>query len=131
MREGGCHCGWIRYEVHAAPFHETNCHCSICRRTTGGTYVTWFSVPKAAFKFRSGHATRYASSGWGNRSFCPRCGTQLTFEDARYPDEIDVTTSSLDDPQRLPPKDHTRVSAKLAWVELGATLPQYREAREE
>jgi hypothetical protein len=24
------------------PFNETNCHCSICRRTTGAPFVAWF-----------------------------------------------------------------------------------------
>ncbi|HKU37120.1 MAG TPA: GFA family protein [Polyangiales bacterium] len=131
MLEGGCYCGWIRYEAHAAPFNETNCHCSICRRTTGGTYVSWFSVPKGEFKILTGHPGRYDSSETGSRTFCPRCGTQLTFEDARFPDEIDVTTTSLDAPEKVPPRDHTRVSAKLAWVELDDGLPQFREAREQ
>ena len=33
MLQGGCFCGRIRYEVTGTPFNETNCHCSICRRT--------------------------------------------------------------------------------------------------
>ena len=36
MLNGGCFCGAIRYETAGTPFHQTNCHCSICRRTTGG-----------------------------------------------------------------------------------------------
>lgn len=33
MLKGGCFCGAVRYEAEGEPFHETNCHCSICRRT--------------------------------------------------------------------------------------------------
>ena len=33
MLQGGCFCGRIRYEVAGHPFHEANCHCSICRRS--------------------------------------------------------------------------------------------------
>jgi hypothetical protein len=44
-------------------------------------------------------------------------------------DEIDVTTCSLDDPERLPPEHHTRTSSKLGWVKLSDGLPEYREAR--
>jgi putative acetyltransferase len=39
---------------------------------------------------------------------CCRCGTQLTFEHADFPDEIDVTTSSLDNPELIALRDNTR-----------------------
>ena len=54
------------------------------------------------------------------------CGA-IRYDDAS--DEIDVTTCSLDDPERLPPEDHTRTSSKLGWVKLADGLPEYREAR--
>jgi len=38
-------------------------------------------------------------------------------------------TCSLDDPELLPPQDHTRTSSKLGWVKLTDDLPKYREAR--
>jgi len=65
------------------------------------------------------------------RSFCPTCGTQLTFEHDDASGEIDVTTCSLDNPELRPPKDHTRTSSKLGWVKLTDDLPEYREARYE
>lgn len=130
MLRGGCYCGWVRYETSAVPFNETNCHCSICRRTTGGTFVTWFTVPKAAFTLLSGLPTRFDSTATGSRTFCPRCGTQLCFEDKQFPDLVDVTVSSLDQPSQVPPKDHTRTSAKLEWLPLRDDLPRYPEQRE-
>ena len=35
----------------------------------------------------------------------------------------------LDDPNAVPPKDHTRTSSKLSWVKLADGLPEYRERR--
>ena len=131
MLQGGCFCGGIRYEAEGTPFHLTNCHCSICRRTTGAPFVAWFSVPRSEFRFVLGTPTRFRSSAKGVRSFCPCCGTQLTFEHDDAVDEIDVTTCSLDDPARLAPEDHTRTSAKLRWVVLADGLPEHREARSE
>ena len=131
MLNGGCFCGAIRYETAGTPFHQTNCHCSICRRTTGAPFVAWFSVPRSQFRFTRGTPTRFRSTPQGMRSFCPRCGTQLTFEHDDTLDEIDVTTCSLDDPERLPPEDHTHTSSKLGWVKLPDDLPEYREARYE
>ena len=129
MLTGGCYCGQIRYEAGGAPFHETNCHCSICRRTTGAAFVTWFSVPRSQFRLVSGEPTQFRSTSRGSRSFCPQCGTQLTFAHDDFPDEIDVTTCSLDDPDALPPKDHMYLSSKLQWVELADGLPGYPESR--
>jgi len=89
MLTGGCFCGAIRYEVRGAPFDETNCHCSICRRTTGAPFVTWFSVRSPDFRIIKGEPTRFNSTERGVRSFCSRCGTQLAFQHVDFPDEID------------------------------------------
>ena len=129
MIEGGCFCGFVRYRAGGSPFYETNCHCSICRRTSGAPFVTWFSVPQSDFAFTKGAPSSFQSSERGTRTFCSRCGTPLTFRSTNSPAEVDVTTCSLDNPERLPPKDHTRTSSRLSWVELGDQLPSFAEAR--
>ena len=131
MMQGGCFCGAIRYEAQELPFHETNCHCSICRRTSGAPFVAWFSVPKASFRLLAGEPTRFRSSAKGTRSFCPSCGTPLTCELDEFPEEIDVTLCSLDKPEAVRPKDHTWTSSRLTWVKLDDGLPSYRERRQE
>ena len=75
------------------------------------------------------HPTTFASSDHGTRSFCARCGTQLTFESSRAAGELDVTTCSLDDPESVPPRDHTRTSSQLSWVGLADRLPRFSEGR--
>jgi hypothetical protein len=127
MVKGGCYCGLVRYEAADEPFHETNCHCSICRRTTGAPFVAWFSVRRPAFRFVTGTPTEFGSTAKGKRKFCPRCGTQLTFEHEDFPDEIDVNICSLDDPNGTPPKSHLYTSSKLDWVLLADGLPEHRE----
>jgi len=126
---GGCFCGRVRYEATGAPFHRTTCHCSICRRTTGAPFVTWFSVRRPDFRFVAGEPARFRSSKIGIRSFCSTCGTHLTFASDDFADEIDITTCSLDDPGALPPHDHTRTSSKLPWIHLADGLPEFLEAR--
>lgn len=129
MIEGGCFCGSVRYRVWGAPSHETNCHCSICRRTSAAPFVTWFTVPAADFEFAFGEPTSFRSSHHGIRKFCRGCGTPLTFSSSRSPEEVDITTCSLDHPEQLPPKDHTQTRSKLPWVELGDGLPSFPRAR--
>jgi len=126
---GGCYCGRIRYEAAGAPFHETACHCSICRRTTGAPYVAWFSVRSADFRFTAGEPARFSSSPHGTRTFCPTCGTQLTFKSSGAPGEIDVTTGSLDDPETVPPRDHIFIGTRLRWVRIDDGLPAHHGER--
>lgn len=129
MLQGGCFCGRIRYEVTGTPFNETNCHCSICRRTTGAPFVAWFSVRPSEFRVVSGEPARFRSSAKATRGFCAHCGTQLMFQGDDWPDEVDVTTCSLDHPEHVPPNDHIHTSSKLRWVHLSDGLPQHPEAR--
>ena len=92
--------------------------------------MTWFSVRPSDFRIIKDEPMRFNSTEKGVRSFCSRCGTQLTFEHADFPDEIDVTTGSLDDPELVPPRDNTRTSTRLLWVASDG-LPEYKEARQQ
>lgn len=127
MLTGGCFCGAIRYEAGGEPWNASACHCSICRRTSAAAVVAWFTVKPGAFRFVTGTPTRFRSSDHATRSFCPSCGTPLTFQSTHYPDEIDVTTCSLDDPEQVPPKSHIWRGSGVSWAEPVDGLPVYRE----
>jgi hypothetical protein len=43
--KGGCHCGALRYRLEGDLGDVAHCHCSICRRVSGGTLVTWVTLP--------------------------------------------------------------------------------------
>ncbi|MCE9649336.1 MAG: GFA family protein [Parvibaculum sp.] len=100
---GGCLCGGVRYEIGVAPLQSTLCHCSMCRKATGGVLVPWVTVPVTALLIVKGDLRRYKSSAPAVRSFCPDCGTQITFWHEARAGEIDVTHGSLDDPDAFPP----------------------------
>ena len=127
--DGGCFCGDVRYRVDGPISHETCCHCSICRRCSGAPFVAWFTVSRRAFRFTAGEVAEIESSDHGRRSFCPRCGTQLLFRSSELPEELDVTTCSLDSPELVPPRDHTRTSSRLSWVEVDGSRPDFPESR--
>lgn len=131
MHTGGCYCKAIRYEVPEQVFNSTNCHCDMCRGTTGAPFVAWFTVPSERFVLVSGALASFRSSAHGTRTFCPTCGTQVTFADDATPGEIDVTTCSLDDPGAVPPQGHIFTHSKVSWVVLADGLPQYLRSRSE
>jgi hypothetical protein len=131
MLTGGCYCGAIRYETAGPVSSQANCHCEMCRGTTGAPCVAWFTVPRAAFRLVCGFPTRFRSSDHATRSFCPTCGTQISFADDALQDEIDITTCSLDDPNQVPPRHHIFTDSQIPWLKLGDGLPTYRRSKSE
>ena len=129
MLTGRCLCGEIRYAAKGPISQQTNCHCSLCRRASAAPFVTWFSVPANNFTVTAGHPARFDSSAHGYRTFCPRCGTQLTFQSQESPSEIDITVCSLDDPENVAPVDHTFTRTALSWVKLADDMPRHPGAR--
>lgn len=122
---GGCFCGNVRYEITGRPFNSTICHCNDCRKAAAAPFVACFSVKRREFQLTHGSPKSFASSAWGTRSFCPDCGTQLTFVHSELPDEIDVTTCSLDAPESVPPTDHVRTAGRLLWIHLADELSKH------
>jgi hypothetical protein len=130
MIAGGCFCGAVRYQVpDGAAYNETICHCSICRRSTGAPFVAWFTVKRADFSIVRGTLTHFNSTPEAVRGICSHCGTQITFENAGSPEEVDLTTASLDHPERVPPTDHTFTADKVDWVKLCDGLPTHAAKR--
>jgi hypothetical protein len=124
-------CGAVRYEASGESFHQTLCHCVDCRRASGAPALAWFSVRKDALRWTRGAPAANPSSPGVERQFCARCGTQLTWHSDGVPDEIDVTTCSLDDPDVLPPADHTFYGQRVRWLHLADALPRYPRTRKE
>lgn len=125
---GGCCCGSVRYETSEQAFHMTTCHCPTCRRACGAASVAWFSVARSGYQIITGTPGRYRSSLHVTRTFCPDCGTQLTYQHDDTPDEIDVTICSLDDPEALRPAVHIFVQHRLSWDVTVDGLPEYQRS---
>jgi len=91
--------------------------------------VAWFSVPPGSFRVVEGEPKHFKSSEHATRSFCPDCGTTLTYQSTRTSGDLDVTTCSLDEPDKAAPKDHTFARSKLSWVTIADGLPAYPTTR--
>lgn len=128
---GGCYCGAVRYEVAGQALNGTICHCADCRRVSGAPCVAWFSVAASRFRVTLGGALEFRSSPSVTRSFCPQCGTPLTYRRDDEADSIDITTCSLDQPELAAPADHTFTHSRLSWLKLADGLPRFRRSRAE
>lgn len=123
--EGGCLCAAIRYRIAGAPLASSVCHCRSCRLASGAAAVAWIVVRSSDFSIVSGHPTAFRSSPQVVRRFCGTCGTALTYQHDDSLDTIDVTTATLDHPERFPPTREIWIEHKLPWVMLNPGLRQY------
>jgi hypothetical protein len=125
-KRGHCLCGEVRFEYSG---HETwcgHCHCESCRRNTSSPFTTWFGVPKNALRFTGKPPSVYRSSPGARRMFCSNCGTPMAYESDKYPDEIHLYLSSLEDPEILIPQFHVHCAEKHSWIVISDDLPQYK-----
>lgn len=125
MMTGGCHCGAIRYEVSGDVIGHSLCHCVDCRRSSGAPMVGWAMVPDTQLRV-TGETSIYASSENGRRHFCIQCGTGLFYSnDAMLPGLVDITSATLDEPEKLAPEDHIQVADRIEWMTTVHTLPEH------
>jgi len=92
---------------------------------SGAPTVSWFVLPLDRFRWLKGKPNVFASSLPVKRGFCGQCGTQLTYRHTDAPSEIEVTTSSLDDPNLVQPTKEIWLSERIAWVPVDAMLDHY------
>jgi hypothetical protein len=121
-----CLCGHVRIRVTGEPLWTAFCHCESCRRATGGALVLYCGYPHERAKFEGGLPQYYESSPGVRRGFCAICGTTMTFEGARWPDEIHLSASNFEEPGSFAPKCHVYAGEQMPWLYLADGLPRYR-----
>lgn len=96
-RQGGCHCGAVRFTVELPDAIEVeDCNCSICRMS-GNIHVI---VPASRFSLLSGEdsLTDYTfNEGVAKHLFCKTCGVKSFYIPRSNPDGVAVTWRCLDD----------------------------------
>lgn len=78
-KSGGCLCGAVTYSVHDDPTETGACHCSMCRKWSGGVYLG-IEVPSNGLTLQGAeNLTTFTSSEWAERAFCKTCGSNLYY----------------------------------------------------
>lgn len=122
--EGGCLCGKLRYRVSGEPVAATLCHCSDCRRASGGTNMAWAVFDTDKVEWLSGTPADYSSSPGIHWLFCRECGSTVGYRRSERPGHFDITTGTLDDPGRFPPDVEIWVKERIGWEALHPDLPK-------
>ena len=128
---GYCLCGSVEYIVTGEPIWCGHCHCGSCRRQTGSAMATFVAFEKKNFKIIRGDLAMFESSVGVQRSFCGKCGTPISYQSNRIPDEIHLLLGALTHPENYTPDLHVFYREKISWLNIddnGAhyeTLPRH------
>jgi hypothetical protein len=128
---GGCLCGAIRFELRSEPFEAGYCHCRICQLASGAPVLAFATVPRDDYAIVTGQPAWHRSSEYGERWFCPDCGTPLTILVAHQPKTIDFTIATLDSPDRVAPGFHIWRGSRIGWFDTADVLPCHQRFRKE
>lgn len=73
--QGQCLCGAVRLEATIGAREMGVCHCSMCRRWSGGVFLAVECLDVSVENTE--HLGVYESSEWGERCFCNVCGSTV------------------------------------------------------
>lgn len=121
---GSCFCGAVKFEIELPTLFCGHCHCSICRRPHGASFVTWTGVPPERFKLTAGEQdiARFGSSEKGTRSFCRNCGSQIFCQ--TEPEVIDIALAALHGKIDRRPEAHYYYDSRADWTVVNDDLPK-------
>ncbi len=114
---GSCLCGGVRFEV-IEPFeHVGACHCSSCKKISGGAGTASGRVRTDAIRILAGEELlqRYQPAEGSAKTFCRVCGTNLF--GGGWPDspKTPVRLPALDEPYEGRLESHIFVRSVAPW----------------
>ena len=118
---GQCLCGAVTYTAQAIDTEVHSCHCSMCRRWSGGPGFA-ASVGKVEFTGEENIA-RFDSSGWAERGFCKTCGTNLFYR-LRETDHYVIWMGTFDDQAQFKLAGEIYIDEKPASYEFAGDHPR-------
>lgn len=125
VTRGRCLCGNLRFELRGRRLWVAHCHCDSCRRNTGSAVATFVGYRKEQLTYTRGERKFYRSSPGVQRGFCADCGTPMTYEADRYPDEVHLHIGTIDNPEAFEPQLHVFFAERIGWMDLADDLPRY------
>ncbi|MEM8788225.1 MAG: GFA family protein [Pseudomonadota bacterium] len=136
--EGQCLCGACRYTATAAEMPEEfgmnglgACHCQMCRRFSGGVFLSRSIAPGSLRFADDGALGVYQSSDWAERGFCKTCGSSLYWKltaPGPHSGMIALAAGTLDDLGDAPLDHEVFIDRKPAGYSFAQATKQMTEA---
>jgi len=94
-REGGCHCGRVRFRARVDLDLLSQCSCSICTKK-GILHLPVFPQDFELLRGKNALTVYRFASGVAQHSFCTHCGMHAFYIPRSQPDKITVNARCLD-----------------------------------
>jgi hypothetical protein len=117
---GSCLCGGVRFEVTERFERVSHCHCTSCKRISGGTGTVSGRVRSGAIRLLAGEELlrSYQPMEGSAKTFCSVCGSNLFGGGWPSSERASVRLSALDTPFDRRPEIHTYVRSVALWETL-------------
>jgi hypothetical protein len=128
---GSCLCGGVRFEVTEDFQAVMACHCTNCKKISGGGGTVSGRAPVTAIRMLAGEellVTFQPAEGTG-KTFCSLCGSNIFgggWPEAEY---VSVRLSALDPLFDRKPETHIYVRSVAPWETLPEDGAERRDAR--
>ncbi len=76
---GKCLCGRVSYKIDGQQSGLQACHCTMCRRWSGGVFIGLQLAPREIEFSGADNLSIYRSSDWAERAFCRTCGANMYY----------------------------------------------------
>jgi hypothetical protein len=124
---GGCLCGAVRFAYNGEVGAASYCHCTDCRRATGGPFAVSvrLEAEKLRVEGRTESFTKTSDAGRPiTRHFCPTCGSPLFTHNAGAPPAF-VKAGAFDDPALVRPAVEIWTDSQVPWAHVPEGLERH------
>lgn len=126
--DGGCHCGYIKFEAEVDPAAVGICHCTDCQILTGSAYRVTVPAGKDTFRLVTGEPKIYVKTAEsGNKrahAFCPQCGTPIYAAAVTDPQVYGIRVGTTRQRVLLRPRRQIWCRSALEWAMNLEALPK-------
>lgn len=114
-KKGSCLCGALTYAIDGEVDGVWMCHCSLCRKASGGTGNAIVIVKRENFHWLTGedHRVTYVLRPTYSITRCKTCGTPLPAEEDE--DNVYLTAGTLDEPLGVGIKKRIFCASRADW----------------
>jgi hypothetical protein len=117
---GSCHCGGVKFEVTGLADALRYCHCTTCKKLSGGGGTVNLRAPTSGIRILEGQALlqTYRPAEGTAKTFCRACGSNLFGGGWPESETTSVRVTALDDPVDARASAHIYVRSLAPWEHL-------------
>jgi len=121
--KGHCYCGAVQFEATGNAEWISHCHCESCRRHSASAMATFVGFHIDQVKFTADQPAQHISDDEVKRSFCGKCGSSISYQSPRWPEQVHMYLGIFDEPEKFQPTEHVYCEEKIEWLKFADDLP--------